>query len=341
MSKQRETPTSRKLLAILVTSIPAALVVWAALTIDIGEGIPGGSFGDVAKALSFTVIIVVVIGLAVLLLAGDNYPAGYTRGTYGLLGFVNGAAAGWLLASVGATATFGDGHHVVSGLWAFGGAALGAVAFAFLGSAAAGRGIPFEAIELAPSGSYFSKPFAPVTGDPIVWTHSTYNRVDVFVSVAMTGCTIAVVAFSAVTLNLGPLIVGVLIALGAAIFWVAGVTNYRIDARGFTTSWGFGLRPRRMLASDIGRVGVAPTGTALLEDYPDLSEDEQKNRDAVVAAAAAGIGGFLYGDAVVGVLYVFESTKLTSPGTPETIAAVIRRTDVARLVRAAAQLEPH
>jgi len=340
MTESRETPILRKFLAIIVVALPAAAVVWAALSFDIGEGIPGGGYGDVAKALSFTVIIVVIIALAVLLLAGDNFNARYTRGAYGLFGFINGAAAGWLLASVGATVLVGDGYHDVNPLWAVAGAALLAVAFAFLAAAAVGRGTAFAQPDLEPSGSYFSKPFARAEGEPVTWTHRTYNRVDIFVCVAMTGCAIAVAWFSIVTLNPGPLIVGALIALGAAIFWVAGVTNYRIDARGFSTSWGFGLRRRKYLAGDIGRVGVAPTGTALLEDYPDLTDDERADRDAVIAAAAAGMGGFLYGDAVVGVLLVVESTKPNTQGKPETFAAVVRKTNVGRLVRAAAQLEP-
>jgi len=340
MTESRQTPIFRTLLAILVVALPAAAVVWAALSFDGGEDIPGGSYGDVATALSFAVIIVVLAACAVLLLAGDNYNARYTRGTYGLFGFVNGAAAGWLLASVGATMLVGDGYHGVHPLWAVAGAALAAVAFAFLAAAAAGRGSAFEQPDLEPSGSYFSKPFALENGEPVTWTHRTYNRVEIFISLTMTGCTIAVVWFSIFTLNPGPLIVGALLALGAAIFWVAGVTNYRIDARGFSTSWGFGLRPKKFLAGDIRRVGVAPTGTALLEDYPDLTDEERADRDAVVAAAAVGMGGFLYGDAVVGVLYVVESTKLNALGKPDTFAAVVRKTNVARLVRAAAQLEP-
>jgi len=340
MTESRETPFSRKLLAIVVVAIPAGIVIWASLTLDIGEGIPGGAFGDVATALSFTVIIVVLIALTVLLLAGDNYNAQYTRATYGVFGFVTGAAGGWLMASAGATLAVGDGSHAVSPLWAFGGAALGGAAFAFLASAAAGHGRAFEQPDLVVSGSYFSKPFAVISGEAVTWTHRTYNRVDIFVCLAMTGCTIAVATFSIVTLNPGPLIVGALLALGAAIFWATGVTNYRIDARGFSTSWGFGLRPKRFLAADIKRIGVAPTGTALLDDYSNLSKEERVDRDAVVAAAAAGMGGFLYGDAIVGVLFVVESKNLNPLGKPDTFAAVVRKTNVGRLVRAAAQLEP-
>jgi len=340
MTESRQTPASRKLLAIFVVALPAVALIWAALSFDVGEGIPGGSYGDVAKALSFAVIIVVLIALCVLLLAGDNFNARYTKVTYGLLGFISGGAAGWLLASLGASLAFGDGYHAVSALWAFGGAALTGAAFAYLASVAAGRGRPFEQPDLVVSGSYFSKPFAPVESETVTWTHRTYNRVDIFVSLAMTGCALAVVGFSIYTLNPGPLIVGALIAVGAAIFWVAGVTNYRIDTKGVSTSWGFGLRPKRILAADINRIGVAPTGTALLEDYPDLTAEQRVDRDAVVAAAAEGMGGFIYGDAIVGVLYVVESKKLNPLGKPETFAAVVRKTNVGKLVRAAAQLEP-
>jgi len=325
----RETSAARKLLAIAVVAVPFGALLLAGVA---------GSENNALYPLGMVSIFPVLIALCLMLVPGDGLAATHVRGTVMLLGAITGACAGWVLA----------GDTVVLSILA---AVTAGGIVGFLAGAAAGRGRAFEKVELAASGSYFSHPFAVPLDSGARWTHRDYNRLSVFVAVTMLGCAIAVLVFLLTNFFAGNvaedalpgmLAAGIVLLLligGAALFWLTAVTRYRLDARGFSTSGGLGFMRRSIAAADIRRIGVAPTGTALLDDYGDLDDEARGERDRLMATMAATVGGRIYGDAQVGVLLVVESTELDVNGAPAVFGTIIRRTDVPALARAAALLD--
>jgi len=329
VSAPRETSAWRKLLAIAVIAAPSGALLLAGFA---------GSDSDGLYPLGLVSVVAILVALCLLLLPSDGFPANYVRGTVTLLGAVTGACAGWVLAGdtvvLSIIASVGSGGIV-----------------GFLAGAAAGRGRAFAKVELAASGTYFSNPFTVPLDTGARWTHRDYNRVSAFVAVAMLGCAISVLVFLLVNIGQGGVpedalpgmiaagIVLLLLLGGAAVFWLTAVSSYRIDSRGFVTSGGLGFMRRTIAAADIGRIGVAPTGTALLEDYGDLDDEARTERDRLMSTMAETVGGRIYGDAQVGILLVVESTELDANGAPTVFGTVIRRTDVAALARAAALLD--
>ena len=311
-------PAWRTALAALIVAVPGVVVLLL------------GRFDGISIALA----IIGFCSFTPLLLSAEQLSAEIARGFFSLAGLATGALGAWSL--LGAL----DWWWVALGAVAVG------LAWMYAATLAAGPGRAVVVDELAAAGTYFSRPFAGPVDPTATWKHTTFDRVSLFIVIAVGLCGIAVLALvtyhlidgNAGTSILGPIFVLALFFPVVGIFWITAITTYRIDARGFSTAGGFGWKRTTITPDEIARVGVTSTGDALIDDYSELDEAAQGERDQLVGAFAQ-TAGRLYADSSLGIFLVIETTRPNSTGGREATGVLLKRPDVPALVRAAALLD--
>jgi len=310
-------PAWRKALAALLVAVPGVAV----LLLEHFDG------------LSIALVIIAVCGFAPLLLSAEQFTGGHTRGFYSITGLASGALGTWSL--LGA----------LDWWWVTLGAIVGGLVWMYAATLAAGpdRTVVVDGLEAV--GTY-SRPFTGTVDPTARWRHITFDRVSLFIVIVVSLCGLAVLAlviFLLIDGNagmsiFGPIIVLVLFVPVVVIFWITAITTYRIDARGFRAAGGFGWRRRTIGPDEVSRVGVASTGDALIDDYAELDEAAQAERDQLVGAFTQTTG-HLYTDSSLGIFLVIETNRLTATGQREATGVLLKRPDVATLLRAAALLD--
>jgi hypothetical protein len=311
-------PVWRKTIAALIVAVPGVVV----LLLERYDG------------TSIALALLAVCGFAPLLLTTDQVSASFTRGFYSLAGLATGALGAVSLLSA------------LDWWWVALGAVVGGLGWMYAATLAAGPDRVVVVAELSAAGTYFSRPFTGSVDPAARWTHRTFDRVSLFIVIAVSLCGVAVLAFviynlidgAAGTSILGPIFVFVLFFPVVAIFWLTAITTYRIDARGFSTAGGFGWRRTTITPDEVARVGVTSTGDALIDDYADLDEAAKAERDTLVGAFTQ-TASHLYADSSLGIFLVIETTRPTSTGGREATGVLLKRPDVPALVAAAALLD--
>ena len=311
-------PAWRTALAALIVAIPGAAVLLL------------GRFDEISIALA----IIGFCSFTPLLLSAEQLSAEIARGFFSLAGLATGALGAWSL--LGA----------LDWWWVTLGAIVGGLVWMYAANLAAGPDRTVVVDDLEAVGTYFSRPFTETVDPTARWRHITFDRVSLFIVIVVSLCGVAVLAlviFLLIDGNagmsiFGPIIVLVLFVPVVAIFWITAITTYRIDARGFRTAGGFGWRRRTIGPDEVSRVGVASTGDALIDDYAELDEAAQAERDQLVGAFTQTTG-HLYTDSSLGIFLVIETNRLTPTGQRDATGVLLKRPDVATLLRAAALLD--